>query len=136
MKILFVLFSLLLINFLSEAQDKNLTGTWNIIECAYTTADGTEPIMVDEIAAGTAISDYAFMEDGTYKLVTNMSGSGTTDTYDGTWNTSGNKLIMTLTVNGQSMEIEWVYEFKEDILVLSRTSPDGNMSVANSFRKK
>lgn len=136
MKTLSIVFGLLFCTFLSLAQDNDFIGTWNIIECAYVTADGIEKIMQEEINSGTAVTEYVISEDGKYRLTSNMSGSGTLDTYEGTWETSENKLMMTLILNGQPMEIEWEFEFNEDILVLSRTSPDGTLTIANSYRKK
>jgi hypothetical protein len=131
-----MLFIFVATTFLSEAQDKELVGTWNIIECAYITNSGTEKIMEEQIKSGTAVTDYFIMEDGKYKMTSNMSGSGTLDTYEGTWKTSDNKLIMTLNINNQPMEIEWKYELKENILVLSRANPDGTLTIANTYRKK
>jgi len=122
--------------FLSQAQEKGLIGTWNIIECAYITSNGTEKVMDEQVKAGTAITDYMFIEDSKYKMSSNMSGSGTMDTYEGSWKTSDNDLTMTLTVDNQQMEVVWKYEFRENVLVLSRTSPDGTITVANSFKKK
>jgi len=135
MKTLISLTGLLFIAFTTQAQDNKIIGTWNIIECAYVTADGIEKIMQEEINSGTAVTEYVITEDGKYSLKSNMSGSGTLDTYEGTWETSGDKLMMTLSVNGQSMAIEWDFEFNEDVLVLSRTSPDGTLTIANSYRK-
>jgi hypothetical protein len=120
----------------AEAQDKKLIGTWNITECAYLSANGTEKIMEDQIKAGTATTDYFIMEDGSYKMTSNMSGSGTLDTFEGKWKTSDNNLIMTITVNSQPMEIVWKYEFKDNFLALSRTSPDGSMTIVNTYKKK
>jgi hypothetical protein len=69
-------------------------------------------------------------------MTSNMSGTGSLDTYEGTWKTSENNLIMTITVNNQPMEVTWKYEFKNDFLALSRTSPDGTMTIVNTFKKK
>lgn len=120
----------------AEAQDKKLIGTWNITECAYVSANGTDKIMEDQIKAGTATTDYSIMENGSYKMTSNMSGSGTLDTYEGTWKTSDNNLIMTITINSQLVEVTWKYEFKDNYLALSRSSPDGTMTIVNTFKKK
>jgi hypothetical protein len=135
MKTLFILSAFLSFTFLAHAQEKSLAGTWNITECKFTTSEGTQTIMQEEIASGDAFSEYVIREDGTYSLKTNMSGSGNLETVEGTWKTTGDKLAMTLTLNGQAMEIEWMFGLKDDTLVLSRTSPDGLVTVENSFRK-
>jgi hypothetical protein len=122
--------------FIAAAQDKQLVGTWSIIECAYVTGSGTEKIMDDQIKAGTATTDYIINENGSYKLTSNMSGSGTLESVEGTWKTADNKLNMTLTLNGQSMNIEWKYELKDNNLVLSRSNPEGNMTIVNTYKKK
>ena len=92
--------------------------------------------MDDQIKSGLAITDYEFMEDGKYKLTSNMSGTGTMDSYEGTWNTVDSLLKMTLTIENQDVEIVWTYMLRDDKLMLSRTSPDGSMKVTNCFKKK
>ena len=136
MKTIFTLLVFSMATFLSGAQDRSLVGTWNIIECAYLSNGQTQKIMEDQIKSGEAITDYVFMADGKYKLTSNMSGSGTMDTYEGTWNTTDSLLKMTLTIENQNMEIVWNYVLKDNKLMLSRTSPDGNVKVTNSFMKK
>ena len=59
--------------------------------------------MDDQIKSGLAITDYEFMEDGKYKLTSNMSGTGTMDSYEGTWNTVDSLLKMTLTIENQDV---------------------------------
>ncbi len=136
MKKLISLLTFMLATFLTSAQDKSLVGTWNIVECSYLNRGEKQQIMADEIKSGTAVTDYEFTSDGKYKLTSNMSGSGTMDTYEGTWNTADSLLKMTLTIENQSMEIVWNYVLKDNKLILSRTSPDGTMKILNSFMKK
>jgi hypothetical protein len=119
-------------------QEQNLTieGTWGIIELTYKTSDGTQKVMETEISKGTAVTDFFFMSDGKFKQTSNMSGSGTLDTYEGTWKLTGDQLIITLQIEGQKVDVDYTYEFKNNLLVLTRTSPDGKMSIINTFRKK
>jgi hypothetical protein len=114
----------------------NIEGTWEIIDLTYKTPDGTQKVMEEEIKNGTATTDFYFMKDGKFKQTSNMSGSGTLDTYEGTWKLTGEKLIITLRINGQSMDVDYACELKNELLVLTRTSPDGKMSIVNTFRKK
>jgi hypothetical protein len=65
-----------------------------------------------------------------------MSGTGTMDTYEGTWKTTENKLIFTLKVGEQIADIEYTYELKENILYLARSNPQGTMKITMNFKKK
>lgn len=135
MKTNIVLFFLLTATILSGAQDKRLIGTWGITECAYVSANGNEKIMVDEIKNGTAKTDYFIYDTGKYKMTSNMAGSGTLDSYEGDWKTADNQLIMTINMDGQTMELAWKYEIKADLLILSRENPMGTVTVVNTFQK-
>lgn len=136
MKTLIILLTAIFYPFLAQAQEKSLAGTWNITEVAIITADGTQKIMEEEIKSGDAISTYVIGDDGTFKLTSNMTGSGTMDNYEGTWKESGDNLIFTLSVNGQSVDVEWGSELNDDTLVLTRKSPDGSTTVTNRFKKE
>jgi hypothetical protein len=118
------------------SQEQNLIGTWGVTECAYVSSTGTEKIMVDEIKKGTAVTDYFIYENGTYKLTSNMAGSGTMDTYEGTWKTEGNQFITTISMENQTVELIWNYEIKDDLLILSRENPMKTMSVVNTYKRK
>jgi len=119
-----------------SAQEKDLVGTWSITECKYVSGGEIQQVMADEIKAGTAMTDYIFKDDGTYKLISNMSGSGATDTVEGNWKLVDNQLVTTLTLNGKSMEIALKCERKDNMLSLSRTSPDGSLTITNTYRRK
>src|SRR5665647_1773887 len=80
----------------SDMQGINLDGNWGITECAHVIQGVTQKIFVDEIKNGQAITDFFFMKEGKFKQTSNMSGSGTMDTYEGTWKITGTKLIITL----------------------------------------
>jgi hypothetical protein len=118
------------------SQEQNLIGTWGVTECAYVSSTGTEKIMVDEIKKGTAVTDYFIYENGIYKLTSNMAGSGTMDTYEGTWKTEGNQFITTISMENQTVELIWNYEIKDDLLILSRENPMKTMSVVNTYKRK
>lgn len=117
-------------------QGINLEGTWGIIDLTYVTPEGTQKVMEAEIKNGSAVSDYYFMSDSKFKQTSNMSGSGTLETYEGTWKLTGNKLIVTLKFQGQLIDVDYTCEMKNELLVLTRTSPDGKMSIVNTFKKK
>lgn len=114
----------------------NIEGTWGITDLTHKTPDGTQKVMEAEIKNGTAITDFYFMKDGKFKQTSNMSGSGILETYDGTWKLNGSKLIITLSLQGQLVDVDYTCELKNELLVLTRTSPDGKMSIINTFKKK
>jgi hypothetical protein len=59
----------------SFSQEKGLIGTWNIIESAYKTETKVIKNFEKEIAEGKAITTFSFMENGTFKEITNMTGT-------------------------------------------------------------
>ena len=120
----------------SGAQVNNLIGTWSIIDLTYVSDQGTQKVMEAEIKAGTAITDLYIMNDGKFKQTSNMSGTGTMDTYEGTWNTDENKLVFTLKIGEQVADIEYKYELKENILYLIRSNPQETMKITMNFKKK
>lgn len=119
-----------------QEQQTTIEGTWGIIDLTYKTPDGTQKVMEAEIKNGTATTDFYFMKDGKFKQTSNMSGSGMLETYDGTWTLNGSKLIITLSLQGQLIDVDYMCELKNELLVLTRTSPDGKMSIINTFKKK
>jgi len=119
-----------------NTQGINIEGAWGIIDLTYITPDGTQKVMEADIKNGSAVSDFYFMGNGKFKQTSNMSGSGTLDTYEGTWKITGNKLIVTLNFEGQLIDVDYTCEIKNELLVLTRTSPDGKMSIVNTFKKK
>lgn len=119
-----------------QEQQTTIEGTWGIVDLTYKTPDGTPKVMEAEIKNGTATTDFYFMKDGKFKQTSNMSGSGMLETYDGTWTLNGSKLIITLSLQGQLVDVDYMCELKNELLVLTRTSPDGKMSIINTFKKK
>ena len=119
-----------------QEQQTTIEGTGGIVDLTYKTPDGTQKVMEAEIKNGTATTDFYFMKDGKFKQTSNMSGSGMLETYDGTWTLNGSKLIITLSLQGQLIDVDYMCELKNELLVLTRTSPDGKMSIINTFKKK
>ena len=119
-----------------QEQSLNIEGIWGITDLTYKTSDGIQKVMEDEIIKGSAVTDFFFMTEGKFKQTSNMSGSGTLDTYEGSWKITGDTLIITLQIEGQLIDVDYAYEFKNGLLILTRTSPDGKMSIINTFKKK
>lgn len=107
-----------------------------MFEMTYVTGEGTQKMTEDQMKANGSVTDFFFMEEGKFKQTSNMSGSGTLDTYEGTWKIVENKLIITLRMGEQNIDVDYTYELKEKALVLTRTSPDGTMKIVSTYRKK
>ena len=120
----------------SRAQVPDLTGTWRMFEMNWKTSQGEQKTTEDQMKTNGSVTDYFFMPEGKFKMTSNMSGSGTLDTYEGTWKLDDNKLFLNLKIGEQEMPLIWAFEYKDNVMNLSRTSPDGSQSVVNTFRRK
>ncbi len=118
------------------AQEIDITGTWTMFEMTWTNADEVNLTTEEQLKDEGMTSDYFLMPDGNFKLISNMTGSGKLETVEGTWKLEGDKLILSLRVEEKPMDIRWDFEFKDDFMHLTRTSPDGSSSVVNSFKRK
>lgn len=119
-----------------RGQDKNLIGTWNLTGWANITSAGTTKMTEAQLKAENQSTLYIFLEDGKFKVTTNMSGSGTIDSYDGTWKSSENKVTITLKIGEQTADLDNTYELKNDTLILTRVAPDNSIKIINTFTKK
>jgi len=118
------------------AQVDSLKGTWTMFEMAYVSDAGIQKMSEDQMKANEMVTDFFFMEEGKFKQTSNMSGTGTLDTYEGTYKVNGKGLIITLQIGERSMDVDYTWEMKEKALVLTRTSPDGSMKIVAAYRKK
>jgi len=119
-----------------NAQVVNITGTWTMFEVTYKTGNGDNKMTEEQMKANGSVTDYFFMDDGKFKMTSNMAGSGTMDSYEGTWKLAENKLTLSLKIGENLMDIVWDFELKDNKMNLSRTSPDGSVSIINNFKKK
>jgi hypothetical protein len=119
-----------------KAQNVDLKGTWTMFQMVYIVGDNTQTMTEDMLNANKSFTDLFIMEGSKFKQTSNMSGSGTTDTFEGTWRIEGNKIIFSLLVNNQSTDVDYTWEMKEKSLILTRTSPDGSMKIVSSYKKK
>jgi len=132
---------LLLLCFLSctalKAQSAALSGNWAMFEYSWTNDQGKQTTTEDQIKADGGVSEYLIMDDGNFKLTTNMADESTgMATYEGTWKFEEGKLMLKLKIGEQLVDLVWNAEVKDNILNLSRISPDGSVTVVNSFRRK
>jgi len=133
--VILVLFRFLAVSAI-EAQEIKLTGAWTMFEMAYVSDAGLQKKSEDQMKADESVTDFFFMEDGKFKQTSNMSGTGTLDTYEGTYKVNGKELIITLQIGERSMDVDYTWEIKENALVLTRTSPDKKMKIIAAYRKK
>ncbi len=131
---------LLLLFFLTlpgvKAQEVDLKGTWTMFEMVYIVGDNTQTMTEDMMKVNNAFTDFFFMDDQMFKQTSNMSGSGKTDTYSGVWKIVDKKLIITLLIGEQNMDVDYTWEMKGSNLILTRTSPDGSMKIISTYKRK
>ena len=119
------------------AQEVDITGNWTMFEMTWTSGDEVNLTTEDQLKDEGMFSDYFFMPDGKLQIVSNMtSRSDQVETVDGTWKLEGDELTTGFTMEGNQMDIVWGFEFKDDIIYLKRTAPDGSTSVVNAFKRK
>ncbi len=121
----------------TKAQNQTLNGTWNMFEYSWTNDQGKQVTTEDQIKAEGGVTEYLFTDDGKFKLTSNMADESTgTATYEGTWKFEESNLMLKMKMGDQMVDVVWNAEIKDNILNLSRSSPDGTVTVVNSFRKK
>ena len=136
MKIRLVLLLGLLAGLAMQAQDIDISGDWSMYEMIWTSGDEVNKTTEEQMNAQEMVSEYSFMPDGNLKLVSNMTGSEKMETVEGTWKLEGDKLTCGFSMQGNPVDIVWDFEYRDDCIHLKRTSPDGNTSVVNSFKRK
>jgi len=118
------------------AQRIDITGTWTMFEMIWTSGDEVNLTTEDQLKDEGMTTDYFLMPDGKLKLISNMTGSENLETAEGTWKLDGDKLTFSISMDENLVDIIWDFEFKDDVIHLKRTSPDGSTSVVNSFKRK
>ena len=137
MKTVLVFLTCFLVFIPLKAQNAALTGNWTMFEYSWTNEQGKQVTTEDQIKANGGISEYQFMDDGKFRLTSNMADESTgTVTYDGTWKLEEGKLMLNIKMGDQLVDVVWNAEIKDNILNLTRSSPDNSVTVVNSFRRK
>ncbi len=121
---------------ISNAQVIDLIGTWNIIEFAVISDENSEKMTEDKLKEDGSVWDLFFMEEGKFKQTSNMSGTGTMDSQEGTWKTSDDNLTIVLQMDDRKFELNYTFELKKNILVLTRSNPMGTIKIVSKFKKK
>lgn len=130
--VLFCLFAGMAIH----AQEVDITGTWAMYEMTWATGSDVNTTTEDQLKDEGMMSEYDFLPEGKLKLVSNMTGSGNMENIEGSWKLEGDKLTCTFDMGGTLRDIVWDFEYRDDAMHLTRTSPDGATSVVNSFKRK
>ena len=131
-----VLFFCISIVFISNAQVIELIGTWNLNEFTVINQGNKETLNSDKLKEDGSVWDLFFMEKSKFKQTSNMSGSGTMDSQEGEWKTSGDNLKLILNIKGQKRELDYTYKLKDNTLILNRSHPMGTMTIIAKFKKK
>ena len=120
----------------TQAQVKELIGTWTVIEMTNKSDQDSSKLTEDQFKSNGLFFDCFFMENGKFKQTGNLAdeSNGTVTTQEGTWKISGNNLIVTLEMSGNKFDLDYTWELKNQTLILSRTWP--GMKVIMAFRKK
>lgn len=119
-----------------QAQEVDIIGTWTMYEMIWTTGDNVNTTTQDQLKNQGMTTVYDFKPEGKLKLVSNMTGSGNMENMEGTWKLEGDKLTFSLELEGAMRDVVWDFEYRDDAIHLTRTSPDGANSVVNSFKRK
>jgi len=119
-----------------KAQEPEISGDWTMFEKTCISGDEVRVINEDQLRDQGLFTDYFFLPDKKLRLVTNMTGSGNLETAEGTWTLEGDELICSIRVDANLMDIVWGFEFRDDMIHLKRSFPDGSTSVVNSFKRK
>jgi len=136
MKNLILAFSLVISYSISNAQNTDLIGSWEIIEFTINSNENSDVRTEDQLKSEGSIWDLFFMEENKFKQTSNMSGTGTMDSQEGTWNALNDNLTIELQMNGQKFKLNYTYVVKDNILVLSRSNPNGTMKIVSKFKKQ
>lgn len=119
-----------------HAQEIDLTGTWTMYEMTWTSGQDATTTTEEQLKEEGMMSDYYFGPDGSFKLVSNMTGSGEMETVEGTWELEADHLNLQLTMGERSMGLQWDFSLHGEGFDLKRTSPDGSTTVVNCFKRK
>jgi len=135
-KIKLVLLVCLFTGMAMQAQEIDISGDWTMHEMTWTSGDEVNTTTEDQLKAEGMFSDYFFISDGKLKMVSNMTGSGNIETFEGTWKLEGDQLTYSISFDGNLRDFVWGFDFKDDMIYLQRSSPDGSTTVVNSFKRK
>ena len=120
----------------SKAQVNELIGTWTVFEMTQLNNQESYKMTEDSLKAHNLFQDYYFMKDSKFKQTGNLSGHGSVTTEEGTWKITDNIMIMTLQIGERKLDIDYTWEQKDKILLLTRTNPEGTFKVTMALRKK
>jgi hypothetical protein len=119
---------------LANAQVTDLVGTWNVIEFEMIRNEESQKTLEKELRENGSVWDLFFIEDKVFRQTSNMSGTGSTDSQEGTWEVSDSKLLLNIFVGEQKIELVYNYEQRDDLLVLTRSNPMGTVKIVATFR--
>ena len=135
MKTLFVIFFCFATYTVSDAQTIDLIGSWEIIDFSMTSDENSNKMEEEQLKKDGSKWSLFFMDDGKFKQTSNMR-TGTMESHEGTWKTLEDILTLELQLNEQTINLNYTFKLKENVLVLNRSMPRGTMKVVCKFRKQ
>ena len=134
MKALQIVCLFLLTSTLALAQQEAFTGTWKVVDFKMVMEENTNHMDEATLIKEGAVWDLIFKEDGSLTQTSNMR-NGEMESWEGRYETEGDKLKLFLMVEGREMQLQYQYEIKDALLNLKRSNPMGTMHVLTQFKK-
>ena len=134
MKALHTICLLILTSSIAIAQQQVFPGTWKVVDFKMVMEENTNHMDEARLNKEGAVWDLIFGEDGSLTQTSNMR-NGQMESWEGRYETEGDKLNLFLTVDGREMQLQYQYEFQEGLLNLKRSNPMGTVHVLTQFRK-
>jgi hypothetical protein len=119
----------------TNAQDSLLVGNWKIIDFEVVSEEKTETISEKNLKDEDSVWEIQLLEDGNLIQTSNMSSTGTLDTFEGTWITDADTLVISIKMEENYMPVNYIWELKDELLYLTRNNPTGTMKLITKFRK-
>lgn len=135
-KFLFISFVLLAIG-LGAANNKNLIGTWEIVE--FKLVQKGVPTISDEktLRDSSAVWNMYFSEDGSFKQEFNMRNSSKKmETEKGIWSTGKDSLFIKIQMDTISRKLSYNYVGLGDAMVLTLHHPTTPDKIVTKFRRR
>jgi hypothetical protein len=137
MKAISCVLSCILTFFISGFQEVDLIGSWSMFEMTcYSSEMGKQEMTEQQMKNNHAVTQYIFMDGGKFRQISNMSGTGSLDTFDGSWKLDKDNLTISLITGESTYDQVWKAEYDHNVLKLSHTDPTGAITIINSFRRK
>jgi len=117
------------------AQEEELTGSWKIIEFSVSN-NGESDLKDESMLNEEGLVWNIVLKSGNEFTQTSNMRNGTMETQEGEWKATDDKLTLEFEIDGDDFKITYEYMFEDDVLMLTRSSPDAKVSVQAKFTKQ